>query len=318
MRKFIKKFLCFGLLVLSIAIALDYMISMGLRRTDCYRYQVFNDIFKDNLKYDVLIMGNSRGFSHFNPRIIDSICHVNSYCLGLGGYPINAQVSEYHCYKTHNGTPKIIIQQVDFVTLNMVDDIRHQHDSERFFPTVYDKSMRKELKQLGYGFWELYCPLYRFNGYQKVIKDGMLEFLGIRHYVDRPAYKGFSPEKGKWNGTNVAAMDSISSVMSEDAIALFENYLLECKNDGVYVLLVNSPVYSQTTKKVKNMDKLNGYFDSIAQKYGFKYFNYTENYPLCDDTLNFCVSVHMNPEATDRFSNDFANDMVTFGIINQY
>jgi hypothetical protein len=315
MRKFVVKCLGFGLLVLSIAIALDYMISMGLRRTDCYRYQVFNDIFKGNLENEVLIMGNSRGFSHFNPRIIDSVCHVNSYDLGLGGYPINAQISEYQCYKAHNGTPKIIIQQVDFMTLNMEYDIRHQHDSERFFPTVYDKFMRKELRQLGYGFWELYCPLFRFNGYQKVIKDGLLEFLHIRHYVERPAYKGFSPEKGKWNGKNAAAMDSISSMMNEDAIALFEDYLLECKNDGVYVLLVNTPVYSQTIKKVKKLDMVNDYFDSIAQKFGFKYLNYTENYPLCDDTLNFCVSVHMNPEATDRFSTDFANDLNSLGLL---
>ena len=316
MRKFIIKSLGLGLLVLSFAIALDYMISMGLRRTECYRYQVFDDIFKENLDNDVLIMGNSRGFSHFNPRIIDSICRVNSYGLGLGGYPINAQISEYHCYKAHNGTPKVIVQQVDFMTLNMEDDIRHQHDSERFFPTVYDKSMRKELKQLGYGFWELYCPLYRYNGYQKVIKDGLLEFLGIRHYVERPAYKGFSPEKGKWNGEIAASMDSIGILMDARAITLFERYLDECKNDGVYVLLVNSPVYSQTTKKVKNMDRLNNYFDSIAPKYGFKYLNYTENYPLCDDTLNFCVSVHMNPEATDQFSCDFAHDMLSFGILD--
>lgn len=317
MRKFIIKSLGLGLLVFAFAIALDYMISMGLRRTDCYRYQVFDEIFKDNLKYDMLIMGNSRGFSHFNPRIIDSICHVNSYNLGLGGYPINAQVSEYHCYKAHNGIPKTIVQQVDFMTLNMIDDIRHQHDSERFFLTVYDKSMRKELKQLGYGFWELYCPLYRYNGYQKVIKDGLLEFLGIRHYVERPTFKGFSPERGRWNGKNVASMDSINTWMSERAVALFERYLEECKNDGVYVLLVNSPVYSQTTKKVKDLDKLNHYFDSIAQKYGFKYLNYIENYPLCDDTLNFCVSVHMNSVATDRFSTDFANDLVALGLISK-
>lgn len=316
MRKFIIKSLGLGLLILSLAIALDYMISMGLRRTDCYRYQVFNEIFKDNLDYDMLIMGNSRGFSHFNPRIIDSICHVNSYDLGLGGYAINAQISEYHCYKAHNGVPKTIVQQVDFMTLNMEEDIRHQHDSERFFPTVYDKTMRKELRQLGYGFWELYCPLYRYNGYQKVIKDGLLEFLRIRHYVERSTYKGFSPERGKWNGKNAASMDSINTLMNERAVALFERYLDECKKDGVYVLLVNSPVYSQTTKKVRNLDKLNHYFDSIAQKYGFKYLNYTENYPLCDDTLNFCVSVHMNPEATDRFSTDFANDLISLGLLS--
>ena len=111
-------------------------------------------------------------------------------------------------------------------------------------------------------------------------------------------------------------MDSINTLMNERAVALFERYLDECKKDGVYVLLVNSPVYSQTTKKVKDLDKLNHYFDSIAQKYGFKYLNYTENYPLCDDTLNFCVSVHMNPEATDRFSTDFANDLISLGLLS--
>ncbi len=315
MRKFIVKSLIMGLLVLLFAIALDYMISMGLRRTDCYRYQAFNDIFNENLTYDVLYMGNSRGFSHFNPRIIDSICHVNSYGLGLGGYPINVQIAEYHCYKAHNGTPKLIVHQVDFVTLSMMTDIRHQHDSERFFPTVYDKSMRKELTQLGYGFLELYCPLYRYNGYQKVIKDGLLEFLGIKHYVDRPAYKGFSPEKGVWDGTNVAAMDSISGVMNEDAIALFEDYLLECKEDGVDVLLVNSPVYAPTTRKVKNMTEVNDYYESVAQRFGFEYMNYTENYDLCNDTLNFCVSVHLNPKATNKFSTDFAKDVLRLGVL---
>lgn len=309
MRKFIIKGLALGFAVLLMAVLLDVMISFGLRKTDCYRYQVFSDIFKGNMDCDVLYMGNSRAFSHFNPRIIDSICGVNSYNLGLGGYPINAQIAAYHCYKAHNGTPKLIVHQVDLVTLNIVEDIRHQHDSERFFPTVYDPTMRKELKKLGYGFMELNCPLYRFFGYQKVIKDGLLEFLKIKHYVDRPAYKGFSPERGKWDGTNVAAMDSITGALDKEAITLFEDYLVECKKDGVYVLLVNSPVYAPTTKKVKNMDEINDYYGSVAKRFGYKYLNYTENYDLCNDTLNFCVSVHLNRKATKRFSTDFAHNL---------
>ena len=315
MRKFLIKILGFGVLVLLVAVMLDMMISFGLRKTDCYRYQTFGDIFKGNMNCNVLYMGNSRGFSHFNPRIIDSICRVNSYSLGLGGYPINAQIATYHCYKAHNGTPRLIVQQVDFVTLNIMQDIRHQHDSERFFPTVYDPIMRKELKNMGYGFMELYCPIYRYFGYQKVIKDGLLEFLKVKHYIERPTYKGFSPEKGKWDGTNVAAMDSITCALDKEAITLFEDYLDECKEDGVYVLLVNSPVYAPTTKKVRNMDKVNDYFENVAQRFGYKYLNYTENYDLCNDTLNFCVSVHLNPKATDRFSTDFAHDLDSLGLL---
>ncbi len=315
MRKFIVKGLGFGFAVLLGAIMLDMMISFGLSKTDCYRYQMFSDIFNGDMNCDVLYMGNSRGFSHFNPRIIDSICRVSSYSLGLGGYPINAQIATYHCYKTHNGTPKLIVQQVDFMTLKVFHDIRRHHDSERFFPTVYDSTMRKELKDLGYGFMELYCPLYRYFGYQKVIKDGLLEFLHVRHYIERPAYKGFSPEKGVWNGTNVALIDSLEGSLNKDAIMVFESYLDECKKDNVFVLLVNSPVYASTTKKVKNMDEVNRYFEDVAQRFGYKYLNYTENYDLCDDTLNFCVSVHLNHEATDRYSSDFAHDLDSLGLL---
>ena len=64
-----------------------------------------------------------------------------------------------------------------------MQDIRHQHESEQFFPLVYDKSMRKALRVAGYGFLELNVPLYRFFGYQQVIKNGLLEALSGVHSV---------------------------------------------------------------------------------------------------------------------------------------
>lgn len=305
----------FSLAALLMALLLDRAISLGLLHTDCYRYQLFSELFDGKKKYDVLFMGNSRCFSHFNPGIIDSIGGVKSYNLGLGGYPINAQIAVYHCYKAHKGIPKLIVQQVDFITLEMVRDVRHQHDSERFFSAVYDLTMRRELGAMGYGWKELYCPLYRYLGYQKVIKDGVLEFLRIKHVVDRPAYKGFSPERGEWDGTNVASMDSITGLLDPEAMAMLEAYLEECSNDGVQVLLVNTPVYAPTTKKVHNMAEVNRYYENVAQKFGWIYLNYTENYDLCNDTLNFCVSVHLNAEAADLFSVDFANDLDSLGLL---
>jgi len=316
MRKFLIKLLRFGSVTLLVAVLLDMVISSGLSKTDCYRYQTYSDISKGNLKYDVLFMGNSKAFSHFNPKIIDSICGVNSYNLGVAGYPIDAQIATYHCYKSHNGTPKLIVQEADLILTLSTANIRHQFDSERFFPMVYDKCMRKELKALGYGFLELYCPLYRYFGYQQVIKNGFLEFLRIKHFIDRPTYKGFSPFKEEWDGTNASTISSITGAMDKEAIKLFEDYLDECKKDGVTVLLVNSPVYSPTTKKVKNKDEINDYYESVARKFGYKYLNYTENYELCNDTLNFRHSIHLNSTGADRFSSDFANVLKSLGLFS--
>lgn len=314
MKLFLNKILIFSILLLGLSVVLDLVISFGLRSIDSYRYEVMDDIMDGEMKHDLLIMGNSRGFSHFNTAILDSICGVDSYNIGVGGCPVNVQIAMYNCYKQHNAVPKIIVQEASFGTLENMSDIRHQHDSERFFPAVYDKAMRKELHNIGYDALELWCPLYRYFGYQKVIKDGILEFLHVKHGVDRPTYKGFSSETGAWDGTEAEKIDSISASMENKVI--FEKYLEECKNNGVYVLLVNSPVYYETTAKVVNMKELNDYFSSVAEKYGFKYLNYTENYSLCNDTSNFCVSVHLNSQATDKFSEDFAKELQFLGVLN--
>lgn len=77
------------------------------------------------------------------------------------------------------------------------------------------------------------------------------------------------------------------------------------------LILVNSPTYIGATNKTKGLDEVNNYFDSVAVAYNAVYWNYNENYDLCNDTANFCVSVHMNPnpKATHEFSVDFANDL---------
>ena len=102
-------------------------------------------------------------------------------------------------------------------------------------------------------------------------------------------------------------MDTIHAVLDEEGRRIFEGWMARCAEEGVDVLLVNSPMYKGATDKLVGEDVVNAYFDSIANIYHTEYWNYTENYELCNDTANFVVSVHMNPQATHQFSIDFAN-----------
>ena len=184
---------------------------------------------------DILIMGNSRGKSHFDTRVIDSLSHKQSFNISIGGYPINAQLLKYQLYREHNRKPDLIIQNIDYLTIRVMSDIRNQHESEQFFPLVYDKEIRDHLRESGYGFLELNMPLYRFFGYQQVIKNGLMEALHIKHY-SRPSYKGFLPEKGRWNGSELQRMKVENVVLSEEGKALFEDYLARCSADSIRVL----------------------------------------------------------------------------------
>jgi hypothetical protein len=315
MKRFLVKVICFSVVLSLLGVALDFLLCKGLLKMDDYRFQDYAAILKGGMENDILIMGNSRGKSHFNPHIIDSLSHKSSFSIGIGGYPINAQVMKYHLYREHNRKPRLIIQNVDYMTVNTIEDIRHQHQSEQFFPLVYDRKSRKELKELGYGFFELNVPLYRFFGYQQVIKNGLLEIFGLKHYVSRPAYKGFRAEEGTWDGTELAAMDRQYAEMSEQGKETLESYLSSCHADSIDVVLVNSPMYLGVKDKLSGLDDARAYFEQLAAKYGYLYLDFVDDFPISQDTSNFCVSVHMNPVATDEFTRVLCDSLFRLNIL---
>lgn len=308
MKRFLVKLMLFFVLVFGLAWGVDYSISKGLLEMEDYRFMSWHDMLQGGIDADVVIMGNSRALSHFEPWTIDSICGTHSYNLGLGGYAISVEILKYHCYRLHNKKPRYIIQQVDYHTLRS-DFAPHQHESEQFLPLIYDKGMHKELLRVGYKPLDVFCPLYRYFGYQMVIKNGFLEFFGLKHYVNNPSRQGHHYEEGQWDGTELAKMESIVAKMDQEGKNHFEEYMKTCHNEGIKVVLVNSPTYIGATEKTVGLDVMDAYFDSIANRYGTVYLDYTKDYELCYDTLNFCVSVHLNPQATHRFSVDFALDL---------
>lgn len=306
MKKFLITISIFAVTIYGLAWGLDYAISKGLQQMDDYRFMSWREVAKGDVNADIIIMGNSRGLSHFEPETIDSITGLSCYNLGLGGYSITMQDFKYHYYTLYNHKPKYIIQQVDYYTFRN-DSAPHNHQSEQFLPLMYDKQMHPELKRVGFTYLDLYCPLYRYWGYQMVIKNGLLEFLGVKHYVHEPSHRGLHYEIGPWDGTYLAKMDTIDAQFDPAGKTYFERYMRRCAEDSIKVILVNSPTYIDANQKTKGLEAVNSYFDSIAHVYNTVYWNYNEGYELCNDTSNFVVSVHLNPEATHIFSVDFAN-----------
>lgn len=304
MKKFIIKLAIFAVVLYGLAWGLDYAISRGLYQMDDYRFISWREIGQD-INADVVVMGNSRALSHFEPWTIDSITGMSCYNIGLGGYSITVDDMKYQYYRFHNRKPKLIILQVDAATLRY-DYAPHNHQSEQFLPLVYDKKMHRELRRVGYTWLDVYCPLYRYWGYQMVIKNGLLEFLGLKHYIYRPSRQGLHYEIGSWSGGELAKMDTIHSELDEQGKKYFESFMQRCANEDIQVLMVNSPTYIGATQKTVGLEVVDAYFDSIACAYNTTYWNYSDQ-EICNDTANFVVSIHMNPEATHRFSIDFAN-----------
>lgn len=308
MKKFLIKISLFAVIMYGLAWVLDYAISKGLWQMEDYRFMSWHDMKQGNINADILIMGNSRGFSHFEPWTIDSLTGLSCYNIGLGGYSITVQDLKFNYYCLFNKKPKYIIQQVDYYTLRN-DSAIHNHESEQYLPLIYDRGIHKELMRVGYTPLDVYTPLHRYWGYQKVIKNGLLEFLGIKHYINDPSRMGHHYEVGDWDGSELSQMDTIQAKFAPKGKEYFEHYMQRRTDEGVKVVLVNSPTYIGATRKTKGLDDVNTYFDSIAHVYNTEYWDYSYH-EICNDTANFVVSIHMNPEATHQFSVEIANRLL--------
>lgn len=306
MKKYLLKIALLLLIMVIGAFILDFMISRGLREMEDYRYQSWNDIYENRINADIIVNGNSRALSHFIPEIIDSCFQTNTYNLGIGGYPFSVQNMKYQFFLEHNKPPKVILQNVDFVTLNQQEIIGHER--EQIFPFVFDDYLQKELPNYGISTVDVHIPLIRYFGYQMVIKNGLIEFLHLKHYKSNPSINGFYLEKGSWNSTELDKLQKIKFNPDSMTASLFENYLKDCSDNHIQVFLVNSPVFYRATNKLVDKAKMNNYYKTLAAKFGHVYLDYT-NHPICNDSTNFVVAVHLNEEGAKKFTKVLVNDL---------
>lgn len=271
-----------------------------------YRFIGWREIDDGNINADILISGNSRALSHFVPSLIDSAFNCSTYNLGFGGHTFNLQYFKYGFYTKHNKKPKLIIQNVDFGTLS--DMFMIGHEREQVFPYMHDSYMRRHLLDFGFSKSDVFLPLKRYFGYQQVIKNGLFEFFGIKHYNNKMSFSGFVPENGNWNPTELNQMKSVEFKKDTFSVQLFNNYLNELKDEGIQLILVNSPVYYNATEKLKQRKEMHNFFDSIASENGFKYLDYTDD-SICFDSTKFVVSVHLNEEGAKIFTRKLVKDL---------
>lgn len=308
MKQFLTKIAIFIVAAYLIALGLDVMISCGQANSAGYPQQVWREIRTGNYTSDIVIMGTSRALEHYDPYVIDSITGLQTYNLGMGGYGINVELMKYRYYCHYNPRPKYIIYDVDYVPLK-INYAPHMHQSEQFLPLFYDGAIRRDLMNVGYSWVDAYIPMARYWGYQIVNKRGLLEFLNLHHYCDYPSYRGHMPDPDLWDASRLHFPDSIPSYVNKDAMIIFEDFVQECKESGIQLIFVTSPVYYQYVEMSPDWNQYVAWFDSIAQSNSVPYLNYTE-YSICTDSTMFNAGFHLTPEATEIWSEMLSNDLI--------
>ncbi|GHT04081.1 hypothetical protein AGMMS49525_10040 [Bacteroidia bacterium] len=300
------KVLFFATLLLAGAFAIDFMLEKGLKKTGTGEFSTWNAIFSSNINADAIILGSSRALVQIDPEILDTTLHVNAYNLGMDGYPFSMQYVRYKIFEKYNKKPKLIIQNVDFMTLFRGTPI----NKVQFAPYMHEDVLKKELEAMGISETERHVPASSYYSEYATIVKGVSEFFNLKHFPSE-RYKGYFGQDKTWDGVDFQkrlAQDSIVAEKNPEIVNLFDSFLKECEASGVQMVLVFSPQYIKMTEFTKNRDTEMQLYRSFAEKYNIQFLDYSDD-PLCYDTTYFYNAMHLNKKGAELFSLKLAKDI---------
>lgn len=308
MKKFLVRIGITLFILVVVAFAIDRLITNNLHHSNARIFKSWNDLFYGNLQCDAVIMGSSRGMVQYCPSILDSVLDLNFYNISVDGRSIDAEVVKYNTYCLYNKKPKLILQNVDWGTLTFSNG----YETEQFLPYLFCDSLYKMTKQSENFTWgDRYIPLVRYAGYFQVIKEG----LKLPNKLDKPQlYKGYCGRDKQWDGSQFDQVEEVEFCHDTAAVCIFEDYLQQCRQDGIQVVFVFAPIYIGVTEKMDNPQQMFDFYESLATKYNCQVLNYTYNY-LSYDTVYFYNAMHLNKTGAELFSKQLGNDLLD--IINK-
>lgn len=303
MKMFIKHILIFGVALLGFLIVCDAVTTYAFHKKQTRKYAVWNDILHTEIDADVLIMGNSRAWRHYSPRILDSILSTSTYNLGIDGSCFNRQLVRYDIYRHYqNKKPKCIVQNVEYFTL----DKTNGYEREQFMPYImYPYFRQRIIENEPFDLAELFVPMYRYY---------MNNFYEDYNKFDFPVYKGYGGEDKEWDGTELAKQQPYKETIDSVTYNMFIEYIEQTKEENIQLVLVFAPIYTKVTELILNHEEIHQLYRSLSAEYEIPFLDYSEWY-LSSDTTYFYNAMHLNREGAELFSTQLAHDLDSLGIV---
>jgi hypothetical protein len=309
----IGRLACFFALVACLAFAMDALVTSGLRRIKTSAFGASNVVMEGKVNADVLITGSSRALVQYDPRAIEATTGLSAFNLGRNGSQTDMQVAFLKAYLAHNRRPKIVLHNLDafsFVTT------REVFDPVQYRPYLYDSSLYEASRKINPSIWKSrYIPLY---GY--VVDDMNLNWMrGLAGFVGWSPrgdyFLGFNPRHRTWTNEfdkfRTANPAGVRFEIEPAGVQDLENLIQLCKQNGIQLILVYSPEYSQMQKLTTNRAEIFARFHELADRNGVPIWDYS-NWDHDSDRNFFYNSQHLNATGAAAFSSDMANRLQQF------
>jgi hypothetical protein len=305
MKKFYYKILLF----LLIPIILNHCIvwfyeqpqRTSLETGNSIKHQKWQAIKKNTNQFDVIILGSSRGYSSYNPYILDSLTTLNTFNMCTGSQHVIESLYMLKEILKHQ-KPKYLIFDVFLPSFRENPDLFHVFSNAKYMSNEIILNEFKSYKILDYFF-----PIVKYKTY---LKDDLkrMNSIGdpfIENYKNW--YKGYKPSKMTNDSISIKSFSSLSNFSNINVIPKkeIEKYILEiqklCKLNDVKLICVRTP-FPPTRLYISKVDKTHHYFKTLFSQKNIEFIdlNYVSTEKYTD--YDFLDSHHLNSIGAKKVS----------------
>lgn len=309
MKRFLLRIVLLSLSLLILLRLITYITDKGLAASEYENFKEWTAIASGKIDADLIVQGTSRAWWQYDTHLLDTILNTRSYNFGMDATAFNIQYIRYQLFMKNNPYPKMIIQNVDWDTMQKNRAIYQRY---QLLPYTDDPLM-KELLLLDSQFnnYDIYFPYLKYSGQLKAILMGCKSYFGFDHYQSGK-YKGFEPVDKTWNDEAFEKRKKRGEKewrVEEDIEKLFIDFLEDASRNGVQVLLVLAPPYQELKNYLTGYDDMCLYYQNLARKYNARFIDYSSS-TIAKDKSNYCNATHLNTRGAAAFTTELATDLL--------
>ena len=303
LRAFGKRLCILALIVL----AADQVTGWGLRQL--YYRQQSGEVYRatwamDSTRAPLLILGSSRASHHYNPLLLDTILQFSVYNAGRDGNDILGNWAFFRA-ALRRYTPRIII--LELMPREMYSNRLSYDRLSALLPYYRSHPEIQEIIRLRGPFehWKLRLACYPFNSQLVRLVNGRWKLNSD------PAnrYHGYLPLKGSTvTGRYNNQLPDPETEVDANKMRALREIAATCKQKNISLLLVNSPVYSNSAGG-RAADSI----AAVCRDFGIPWCDFSDDARFDGFPELFRDNSHLNEAGANRFTRLLADSILHAG-----
>ena len=288
-----------------------WILSEGLRKFEVHETERFQHLLVDSANHDILFLGSSKIHTSTNPRVIDSICNVDSYNAGIEGSNLFESYYMLKGYLEKHKSPEFIFLSLDLFSFDLSYKI--------FNYTIYlnyidNKAINRMLAENGHPtFAYKYFPFLMLSDLDDYSRGNALKgFAGKTEILPGDfQYKGFLSNTAVTITNDTSALVKPVDTLKIDpqAVVLLSEIISNCKERNIRLFLLYCPEYrSGLQKAYVNSGQVFHFMDSTAKVNRIGFLRH-DSLSICNDPTLFANMGLLNRHGDEVFSRLWAEEI---------